>query len=46
MPANLYFERGEGPYLYDADGNRYIDMLMGFGASLGHRLPAEEAVRA
>ncbi len=47
-PANLYFERGEGPYLYDADGNRYIDMLMGFGVHLlGHRLPeVEEAVRA
>lgn len=21
----LFIERGEGPYLYDVDGNRYID---------------------
>ena len=23
--------RGEGAYLYDADGNRFLDMLGGFG---------------
>ena len=23
--------RAEGPYLYDGDGNRYLDMLGGFG---------------
>ena len=33
--------RGEGSYLYDADGNRYIDFNTGFGASLlGHGHPA------
>ena len=25
------YERGEGAYLYDADGNRYADFLAGFG---------------
>ncbi|HVK04807.1 MAG TPA: hypothetical protein VM490_15115, partial [Armatimonadaceae bacterium] len=23
----LFIERGEGPYLYDVDGNRYLDMV-------------------
>ncbi len=33
--------RGEGPYLYDADGHRYIDYLAGYGPSiLGHAHPA------
>lgn len=33
--------RGEGPYLYDVDGNRYIDYLAGYGPSiLGHAHPA------
>ncbi len=26
-----HWVRGEGAYLYDADGNRYLDMLGGFG---------------
>jgi acetylornithine/N-succinyldiaminopimelate aminotransferase len=31
------FVRGEGVYLYDADGKRYLDLLSGIGvASLGH----------
>jgi ornithine--oxo-acid transaminase len=25
------YVRAEGPYLYDADGNRYLDLLSGFG---------------
>ncbi len=25
------YVRGEGPYLFDADGNRYLDLLSGFG---------------
>ena len=44
----LVFERGEGPYLFDADGNRLIDYYGGMGAAvLGHD-PAgvREAVRA
>jgi len=37
MPVPLCFERGEGPYLWDADGNRYIDYVLGNGpAILGH----------
>ena len=37
MPVPLCFERGEGPYLWDADGNRYVDYVLGNGpAILGH----------
>jgi glutamate-1-semialdehyde 2,1-aminomutase len=33
----LYFERGEGAYLWDVDGNRYIDFVLGYGPLvLGH----------
>jgi glutamate-1-semialdehyde aminotransferase/acyl carrier protein len=33
----LVIERGEGPYVWDVDGNRYLDLAMGFGALLfGH----------
>jgi len=33
----LVFARGEGPYLFDADGNRLIDYYCGMGAMiLGH----------
>jgi glutamate-1-semialdehyde 2,1-aminomutase len=40
-----FFERGEGPYLWDADGTRYIDYVGSWGpAILGHAYPA--AVRA
>lgn len=37
QPGPLVFERGEGPYLFDADGNRLIDYYCGMGAMLlGH----------
>ena len=37
----LFFARGEGAYLYDVDGNRYIDYCVSHGASLlGHGHPA------
>ncbi len=37
QPGPLVFERGEGPYLIDADGNRLIDYYGGMGAMvLGH----------
>jgi glutamate-1-semialdehyde 2,1-aminomutase len=37
----VFMERGEGAYLYDADGNRYVDYLCAFGALiLGHAHPA------
>jgi glutamate-1-semialdehyde 2,1-aminomutase len=33
----LYIERGKGAYLWDVDGNRYIDYRLGYGpAILGH----------
>jgi glutamate-1-semialdehyde 2,1-aminomutase len=37
QPGPLVFTRGEGPYLYDADGNQLIDYYCGMGAMvLGH----------
>jgi glutamate-1-semialdehyde 2,1-aminomutase len=40
-----FFERGEGAYLWDADGRRYIDYVGSWGpAILGHAHP--QAVRA
>ena len=37
----LFFARGEGAYLYDVDGNRYIDYVGSWGpAILGHAHPA------
>ena len=43
-----FFTRGEGPYLWDADGKRYIDYVCSWGpAILGHAHPAVvEAVRS
>ena len=36
----LFIERGEGPYLYDVDGNRYIDYVLSWGPLiLGHADP-------
>lgn len=43
--APRFIERGEGPYLYDADGNRYIDYVLSYGPLItGHAQP--EIVRA
>jgi glutamate-1-semialdehyde 2,1-aminomutase len=37
----LVLERGEGPYVWDADGRRYIDYIGAWGpAILGHAHPA------
>ena len=34
-------ERGEGPYVWDVEGRRYIDMVQSYGALLlGHAHPA------
>src|SRR5918994_6110928 len=47
----LFIARGEGPYLYDLDGHRYLDFIGSWGPLiLGHAHPrvvaaAEEAVR-
>ena len=35
-----FMVRGEGPYLYDADGNRYVDLVLSWGPLiLGHAHP-------
>jgi len=37
MPHPVFIERGQGCYVFDADGNRYIDTSVGFGLHmLGH----------
>ncbi len=37
----MVMTRAEGPYMWDADGNRYIDYRLGFGpVILGHSYPA------
>ena len=39
-PADLAFDRGEGAYLFTADGRRYLDFTSGIGVtSLGHAHP-------
>jgi glutamate-1-semialdehyde 2,1-aminomutase len=39
-PYPLFVERGDGAYLHDVDGNRYIDYLLGLGPMIfGHRPP-------
>jgi glutamate-1-semialdehyde 2,1-aminomutase len=47
LPHPVYFERGEGPYLWDVDGNRYIDFVLGYGPLIfGHAAPLiVEAIR-
>ncbi|WP_026973806.1 glutamate-1-semialdehyde 2,1-aminomutase [Alicyclobacillus contaminans] len=36
----FFADRGEGPYLYDIDGNRYIDYLLSWGPLMwGHAHP-------
>ncbi len=39
-PADIAFERGEGVYLFDTDGRRYLDFASGIGVdALGHAHP-------
>ena len=39
-PLMLEVERGEGMYLYDPNGKKYIDLIAGIGvSSLGHARP-------
>jgi len=39
-PYPFFVERGDGAHVIDADGNRYIDYVMGYGPLLlGHDLP-------
>ncbi len=40
QPAPLFFERAAGAHLFDVDGNRYIDYVLGMGPNLlGHAPP-------
>lgn len=40
-PVPLYFDHGEGAHLFDIDGNRYVDYVLGRGPLiLGHSHPA------
>lgn len=43
----VLFERGDGVYLYDSEGRRYLDFLSGIGVTaLGHGHPAiQSAIR-
>lgn len=43
----LFIKKAKGPYLYDEDGNQYIDLINSWGPMiLGHAHPAiEEAIR-
>ena len=43
----IFIERGEGPYIWDVDGNRYVDWVSSWGPLiLGHAHPlVVEAVR-
>src|SRR6478735_8168181 len=37
----IFIERGEGPYLFDVDGNRYLDLVGSWGPLIfGHADPA------
>jgi ornithine--oxo-acid transaminase len=39
------YVRGEGPYLWDADGNKYLDFLTGWGVfALGRNHPKVKAI--
>src|SRR5690554_2884851 len=41
IDPQLCFARGDGAYIYDVDGNRYIDYHAAFGPFvLGHAYPA------
>jgi glutamate-1-semialdehyde 2,1-aminomutase len=39
-PFPLYIERGEGPWIWDVDGNRYVDYALGYGPLLLGHAPA------
>jgi len=46
-PQPLHIERGEGCYVFDAEGRRYLDMMGGIAtAVLGHCHPAVQAALA
>ena len=41
VPQDMVLERGEGCYLYDTEGKRYVDLSAGIAVNcLGHNHPA------
>jgi glutamate-1-semialdehyde 2,1-aminomutase len=42
-PVPLFFEAGEGSYLIDVDGNRYVDYALGMGPDIPGHAPAAVA---
>ena len=39
--APVFVDRAEGPYLFDVDGNRYVDLVGSWGSAIvGHTHPA------
>jgi len=49
MPHPFFVERGDGGHVIDADGNRYVDWVLGYGPLLyGHDLPdpVESAIQS
>ena len=41
----ILFTRGQGVYLWDSEGRRYLDFLSGIGVNaLGHNHPAVQSV--
>ena len=43
-PSPLYFERARGAYVWDVDGNEYVDFIMAYGPPiLGHARPEVDA---
>lgn len=39
-PYPIFMERGEGPEVVDVDGNRYLDLMLGYGSLIhGHAHP-------
>lgn len=45
LPNPLYFSSGNGPFVSDLDGNRYVDLIVGNGSVvLGHNDPQVSAM--
>ena len=46
-PYPFFVDKGDGPYIWDVDGNRYIDFIMGYGALIAGHSPREiiESIR-
>lgn len=43
-PCSIFVDKAKGPYIWDVDGNKYIDYRLGFGpVILGHSFPAVHA---